>query len=213
MDIKIRKLAKRLREENKHDLCDALIARTASKNSISPRSDLSYSFVMRQLRQNGDDDRVKAFQSAYKEAFDEAYIENIDDIDEAALLQAMQVAKIKPDELDDSSEMIEIEAEVTYNLTKVAQAATDLGEPAFAGHAISEIIKFLMRKISFEKRPHNFMKMRQKILELNEHEMAEKNSPDTASMGQSITLIKTLLNGKDPAYIRETLKHVVGNLV
>jgi hypothetical protein len=194
-------------------MCDGLIASAASSKSISPRPDLSYSYIMRQLRQIGDKERVRQFQESFKKAYDEAYIEQVENADDVALLQAIQECKLKPEEIDKTADDIKTEAQVTGELRKLAQAATDLGDPTFAGRAISEIVKFLMRKIPYERRPHSMMSMRQKILELDEYEMASKKSPVTASMGQSITLIKTLLNGKEPAYIRKTLEHIIGNLV
>lgn len=212
MDKKLRKLAKRLRIEGKHEMCDSLIASAASPKSISPRPDLSYSYIMRQLRKAGDKERIRDFQKAFKDAFDEAYIEDVENADDVALLQAIQECNLQPGEIDRTAEDIQTEAQVTGELTKLAQAATDLGDPAFAGRSIAEIVKFLMRKIPFEQRPHRMLGMRQKVLELDEYEMANKKSPETASMGQSITLIKTLLNGKDPMYIRKTLENIVGNL-
>jgi len=212
MNVKLRKLAKKLRSDGKHEMCDQLIASAASPKSISPRPDLSYSYIMRQLRQTGDKKRVRQFQEAFKKAYDEAYIEEVENADDVALLQAIQEAKLRPEEIDRTAEDIKTEAKFTGELTKLAQAATDLGDPAFAGRAISEIVKFLMRKIPYEQRPHRVLSMRQKILELDEYDMANKKSPETASMGQSITLIKTLLNGKDPMYIRKTLENIVGNL-
>jgi hypothetical protein len=213
MDKKTCKLAKKLREDGKNESCNHLIASSASKNAINPRPDLSYSYIMRRLRQIGDKNRTRSFQEAFKKAYDEAYINDLENIDDVALLQALQESDIKAEEVDESAESVVTESEIEYDLTKLGQAATDLGDPSFSGKAISEIIKFLLRKIPYEQRPHRMMGMRQKILELNEYDMANKKSPDTASMGQSLTLIKTLLNGKDPQYIRRTLEHIVGNLV
>jgi len=217
MDKKTRKLIQRLRADGRHDMCDRLIAQAKPDNSVSPRPDLSYSFIMRRLRQLGDKDRIKEFQKAFKDAFDEAYIEGLDNYDDVALMQAIQKVELKPEEAkavdSEEKDTKKLEAEVTSDLVKLGQAASDLGDPEFAGRAISDILKFLMRKIPYEQRPHNFMSMRQKILDLDEHDMASKNSPVTASMGQSLTMIKTLLNGKDPGYIRKTLEQIVRHLV
>lgn len=210
------KLAKKLRDQGKHELCDELISAFASssKHSVIPRPDLSYSFIMRNLRKSEDEKRAKEFQKAFKEAYDEAFIEGLENIDDVALLQAIKTIKLKSEEIDETKEEIKkSEAEINYNLTKLGQAASDLGDPEFAGKSIAEIVKFLMRKISFEKRPSSMMSMRQKILQLNEYDMSTKKSPATASMGQSLTLIKTLLNGKDSNYIRATLEQIVRNLV
>jgi hypothetical protein len=97
-------------------------------------------------------------------------------------------------------------------LIKLGQASMDLGDPSTAGRDIAIIIKFLLRKIPFEQRPMRMMSLKQKILALRENEMSLKKSPSTAAMGQSITLVKILLNGKDPNYIRRTLEHIVENL-
>lgn len=97
-------------------------------------------------------------------------------------------------------------------ILKLAQAVNDLGDPRMTGRSISQIIRFLLRKIPFTKRPHAMMGLRKKIWELSEYDMAAKKSPDTASIGQAITFIKTLLNGKQPAYIRQVLSEVVRSL-
>lgn len=49
----------------------------------------TYSAVMRDLRKN-DPDKVKTFMKAFKEAFDQANGEKLDDVESVALLQALQ---------------------------------------------------------------------------------------------------------------------------
>jgi len=97
-------------------------------------------------------------------------------------------------------------------IMKLGQAVTDLGDPRLTGRSIAQIINFLLRKIPYAKRPHAIMELRKKIWELSEYDMAAKKSPDTASLGQSITFVKTLLNGKQPYYIRQVLSEIVRNL-
>lgn len=97
-------------------------------------------------------------------------------------------------------------------ILKLGQSITDLGDPKLTGRSIAQIIRFLLRKIPYAKRPNAVMNLRKKVWELNEYDMASKKSPDTAAMGQSITFIKTLLNGKQPAYIRQVLSEVVRSL-
>ena len=97
-------------------------------------------------------------------------------------------------------------------ILKLAQAVDDLGDPRLTGRSIAQIVRFLLRKIPYTKRPHAMMGLRKKIWELSEYDMASKKSPNTASIGQSITFIKTLLNGKQPAYIRQVLSEVVRSL-
>ena len=96
-----------------------------------------------------------------------------------------------------------------YKLGQMALSSSDIN---ITGRGIAEVIKFLMRKIPYEKRPHSIMSLRQKIWNLNEYDMASKKSPNTAAMGQSITFIKTLLNGRAPGFIRNVLSVVVQGL-
>lgn len=95
---------------------------------------------------------------------------------------------------------------------KLAQNVMLNDDIDITGKGISEIIKFLMRKIPYEKRPHMIMKIKKKIWELSEYDIASKKSPDTASIGQAITFVKTLLNGKEPGYIRSVISSIIRNL-
>jgi hypothetical protein len=81
-----------------------------------------------------------------------------------------------------------------------------------AGKGLAVIIRFLLKRIEFTKRPYVIYNLKQKIYNLNEYEMSGKKSPSTASIGQSITFIKTILNGKPPYYIRAVINEVIKNL-
>jgi hypothetical protein len=80
------------------------------------------------------------------------------------------------------------------------------------GNDLAQIIKFIMRRIPFEKRPFAIMKLRKKIWDLDETQISSKNSPDTAAIGQAITFVKTILNGKDASYIRKVLSDIIKGL-
>lgn len=97
-------------------------------------------------------------------------------------------------------------------ILKLAAATIDLGDPVQAGKGIAEIVKFLLKKIDLKNRPNSQYKLRQKIWNLNEYEMSSKKSPASASLGQSISFIKNILNGHNASYIRSILKEIVGNL-
>ena len=85
-------------------------------------------------------------------------------------------------------------------------------DPKSAGKHISDIVKYLLNRMPFDKKPFAIQKIKKKILELDVNEMGGKKSPMTASMGNSITLIKTILNGKSPSYIKSVLEQLVKNL-
>lgn len=87
-----------------------------------------------------------------------------------------------------------------------------MGTPSEAGRGIADIVRFLIQRISQESRNKSLQGLKRKIWNLNEFDIASKKTPPSASLGQSITFIKTILIGHDPRYIREVLKHVVYNL-
>lgn len=94
---------------------------------------------------------------------------------------------------------------------KLAAATIEMGSPEIAGKGIADIIKFLMQRIEKDQ-AEAYAKLRYKIWHLNENEISSKKTPSSASLGQSLTFIKTILNGHNPKYIRDVLSNVVRNL-
>jgi hypothetical protein len=52
--------------------------------------DVSYSSVMRKLRADGDLDKIRAFQKAFKKSFDDAYCQGLEPVEQIALLSAIK---------------------------------------------------------------------------------------------------------------------------
>lgn len=95
---------------------------------------------------------------------------------------------------------------------KLAASVIEMGSPEEAGRGIADIVKFLLKRIDQDNRPEAARKLRLKIWHLNENEISSKKTPSSASLGQSITFIKTILNGHEPSYIRNVLANIVRNL-
>jgi hypothetical protein len=95
---------------------------------------------------------------------------------------------------------------------KLAAVVIQMGEPETAGRGLADIVIFLLGRIKEDKRKEAINSLRTKIWNLNEHEISSKKTPASASLGQSITFIKTVLNGHNPAYIRQILTYIVKNL-
>jgi hypothetical protein len=68
---------------------EALYAYAAITDTENPRADLSYSYVMRKLRKGDDSIRLK-FQKVFKDAFDRALLEDVEEPAEIALMVAMK---------------------------------------------------------------------------------------------------------------------------
>lgn len=95
----LRKIAKDLRILGEEDLVDkVLCALSAVTGTEYPNADLSYSYIMRQLRK-GDKDRQHEFQISFKQAFDEAIDNDIENPEEIALMTAMMAINYDKNEL------------------------------------------------------------------------------------------------------------------
>jgi transcription termination factor NusB len=167
--------------------CERVLKKKASKE------DSSYSSVMRELRKSYDEETVHKFQREFKDRFDAALVAGVEDPEKEVLDDAMKCITFKNNKL-----MIE----------KIA-SAIDLGDPEYAGKYLSDVLKFVMRRISQERRVKSLENLRKKIYYLNEYEMAAKRVPPSSAIGQSITLLKHILLEHDPKYIRAVLNSVV----
>ena len=105
--------------------------------------------------------------------------------------------------------MTKTQKRIEKRMIKIAQSAVFSGKPEDTGDVLAYIIQFILKKVDFIRRPHYTAKLKEKIWNLNENEMGGKKSPQTASLGQAITFIKTILNGQPPSYIRAVLAQIM----
>ncbi len=162
-------------------------------NSATPTT--TYSETMRWINKNAPES-MENFMKVYKDAFDEAMELEVDDPEGAAMLQALQTNA----------------SPYSDRIYKLAQNVIHMGSPEVAGKGLADIVSFIMKKVPDSNRPDAISSLKQKILRLNERNIAVKKTPDTASFGQAITFIKTVLNGHDPVYIRKVLTSISAHL-
>jgi hypothetical protein len=155
----------------------------------------TFSSHMRKLNKE-DPEKAIAFMKAFKEAFDNALDNNLDNHQDVALLCAKEsVANIKED-----------------RLLKFAQATLfSKQNPQEVGASLARVINILMDKLPHDK-AGALQNMRGKLSKINPTDIALSNMPETAAYGQSITLVKTLLNGYSPKYIQQVLHHTIQHL-
>lgn len=156
----------------------------------------SYSSVMRDLRKSYDEETVHKFQTTFKQMFDEALKSGSEDPEKDILDKALSCIDYE----DDKKAM------------EKAASSIDLGDPQYAGKYLADVLKFLMRRISQERRTKSLENLRKKIYYLNEYEIASKKVPPSSAIGQSITLLKHILLEHNPEYIRNVLNSIVRNL-
>ena len=164
-------------------------------NSSSTSTTTTYSETMRWLKKNAPES-MESFMKTYKDAFDEAMDRDVEDPESAAMLQALQ-AEVSP---------------CSDRMYKMAQVVVHMGSPEIAGKGLADIVSFIMKKVPDASRPQAINNLRAKILKLNERNISAKAMPPTASFGQAITFIKTILNGHDSGYIKKVLTSISANL-
>jgi hypothetical protein len=160
--------------------------------------DLSLSAIMRKLNKISKEKALK-FLEIYKSQFDRAVKENLRQSEKIALQNTLikfnKIHKIKLDK----------------KIIKNA-AITELGHPTLVGKYLADIIRFIMMRISAERRPQSLHNLKNKIYNLSDLEIANKNLPAPAAMGQSITLVKNVLFGHNAVYVREVINNIIKNL-
>lgn len=77
----------------------AILAMSAMSGNEEITADISYSYLLRELRKNNPE-KLKEFMKCFKDAFDRAYVAELDDVEEAALLEAIQKCNIKINDLN-----------------------------------------------------------------------------------------------------------------
>lgn len=158
--------------------------------------DFSFSATMRKLRPQLSQEELFEFLKLYKQYYDLATKENLQKSETLALTKALiglnKIRKLKIDK----------------KMVKEA-AVSELGDPVQVGQYLANIIRFILQRISVDKRPNASHNLKKKLYMLNESEIAAKNMPASSAMGQSITLVKHILFNHDPRYVREVINNII----
>ena len=81
-------------------MCEYILSKIAKETEAGDiMADLSYSFVMRNLRKSNKE-KAKKFQEIFKKTFDEGYAEGIKDFEDVALFEAIKETGITTKELE-----------------------------------------------------------------------------------------------------------------
>jgi len=164
--------------------------------NLTDIDDFSLSAILRKLRQRASKEIVKSFLIIYKNIFDKSVKNKINQPEKIAL----QLSLIKLNKLC----KIKLDKDMIKNA-----AVTELGDPASVGKYLSDIVRFTITRIKPENRAKALLNLKTKIYNLNENEIAQKQLPASASMGQSITFTKHVLFGQNAGYIRTVLNNIV----
>jgi hypothetical protein len=78
-------------------------------------------------------------------------------------------------------------------------------DPKYVAEQIYNIIKIMIMRMPMDKRPSSFVNLKGRINNFNIAEISSKRNPGGASIGVSIGLVKNILNGRDPFFIKLVL--------
>lgn len=153
----------------------------------------TYSAMMREINKNRPEIREE-FMRKFKDAFDRAMEENLEDHQTIALMEAKK----------------SLGSNINYRLYSLGQLAMT-NNPTQVGQTLAKVVKVLLSRV-----PHDQAKaystIRNKIMTIDPGSLASQDFPVTASYGQAITLIKTMLYGYDLKFVTQALNSLVKNL-
>lgn len=175
--------------------------------------DITYSSLIRDISKKYDEDILLQFRKIFKKHFDAALLDGKENPEKIALEASVEFVNKLEDNDDNELNILNAEAYnyLTDAFVKLSEPNT-LGNPQAVGEYLSNLIKFILRKIHPDNRNKSINNLKNKIYLLDEHSLARKKMPAAASIGQSLVIIKHLLFGKDPNYIRAVLNSIAQNL-
>ena len=75
----------------------------------------------------------------------------------------------------------------------------------FVAEQIRDVIDIMIGRMKLESQQGSYINLRRRVYNLNVPEISSKKQPGGASIGMSISLIKNILNGRDPYFIKMVL--------
>lgn len=166
---------------------------------LSKLKDFSFSAFMRELRQKASKEQVVEFLKIHKSYFDKAVRDKLQKPDKVSLQNS--VVKFN------KFHKIKIDTKIIKNA-----AISELGDAASVGKYLSDIVKFILNRLSDDGKTKAISNLKDKFFNLNENEISSKEMPPSSALGQSITFVKTVLFSHDAKYVRDVLNSLINNL-
>ena len=96
---------------------------------------------------------------------------------------------------------------MSNNIKKEAQILEQ--NPTYVAEQLHGMIKVMISKMSPESRMRSYQNVSNKLQGYNIMEIAGKKTPGGAAIGVSLSLVKNVLNGRDPYFINIVLKELM----
>ena len=99
---------------------------------------------------------------------------------------------------------------MSNNIDKNAQLLEQ--NTIYVAEQLHNVIKIMITRMSPEARQRSYDNVSKKLEEFNVMEITNKRSPGGAAIGVSLSLIKNVLNGRDPYFINVVLSELMRRL-
>jgi hypothetical protein len=166
---------------------------------LTKAEEFSFSALMRQVNKNGTPEQTIEFIKLFKKCFDKAIKDKVQKPEKVALQNCM----LKFNKL--------FKVKISKDIVKNA-AISELGTADQVGKYLSDIVKFIIARMPVDSREKSLNNLKQKFLNMHPNEIASKNLPASAAVGQSITFVKHVLFNHDASFIKEVLLSLVNNI-
>jgi hypothetical protein len=121
-------------------------------------------------------------------------------------LQGASIKDAKSEALSDAAKHLQVMLE-SNGLTKTSEFWGS-NSPGIVAQSLSETIRILVSRMSPQSQPKSIQNIRSKLDMLNPSEMASKRAPGGALIGTSLSLVKNVLNGREPGFITAVLREL-----
>lgn len=85
--------------------------------------------------------------------------------------------------------------------------------PVYVAEVLEKIIRIMINRMSPESRQKSVLNVRNRINKLQSLELSSKKAPGGAAIGASISLVRNILNSRDPYFVSIVLQELTKRLV
>lgn len=85
--------------------------------------------------------------------------------------------------------------------------------PVYVAEILEKIIRIMINRMSPQSRDKSISNVKNRVKNLQPLELSSKKSPGGAAIGASISLVRNILNSRDPYFINTVLEELSKRLV
>ncbi len=100
---------------------------------------------------------------------------------------------------------------MSHNLIKESQILEQ--NPVYVAEVLEKIIRVMINRMSPESRDKSIVNVKNRVKSLQPLELSSKKAPGGAAIGASISLVRNILNSRDPYFINTVLEELSKRLV